>query len=69
MIVAFRHGLFPLNQRSHSVGQEAFCEAEKSIPPDADETMDLLPEGYEQARRLQPVLAERRYGLVYVLRR
>ena len=58
MIVAFRHGYFPLNERSRLKGEAAFQAMEHSIPTDADATMDLLPEGREQAYRMQPVLAE-----------
>lgn len=57
MIIGFRHGLFPLNERSRLTGQDAFQAARESIPPDADASMDLLPEGYDQARRLRPILA------------
>lgn len=57
MIVGFRHGFFPLNERSHLIGPDAFQAAQESIPADADSTMDLLPEGYNQGRRVQPVLA------------
>lgn len=57
MIVAFRHGYFGLNERSHLTGEAAIRAAEESIPPDADSTMDLLPEGREQGMRLQRALA------------
>jgi broad specificity phosphatase PhoE len=57
MIVAFRHGRFPLNVRSNLTGEAAFRAAEEMIPPDADATMDLLPEGRKQAERIRERLA------------
>ena len=58
MRVAFRHGLFPLNERTRLTGGAAEQAMQEQIPPDADSVMDLLPPGREQAARLRPVLAE-----------
>lgn len=58
MRVAFRHGLFPLNERTRLTGEAAEQAMQEQIPPDADSVMDLLPPGREQAARLRPVLAE-----------
>ena len=58
MRVAFRHGLFPLNERTRLTGEAAEQAMREQIPPDADSVMDLLPLGREQAARLRPVLAE-----------
>lgn len=58
MIVAFRHGYFALNERSQLTGEAAFKAMEKPIPPDADATMDLFPEGREQAGRVQQTLGQ-----------
>jgi broad specificity phosphatase PhoE len=66
VIIAFRHGKFPLNGRSCLTGEAAFSAMEIPIPPDADSTMDLLPEGREQARSLQGILA--RYAIYACLR-
>lgn len=57
MILAFRHGYFPLNARSHLTGEAAAQAIAEGIPHDADATMDLLPEGREQADRLRLALA------------
>lgn len=57
-IIAFRHGRFPLNVRAGLRGEAALRAVEEGIPADADETMDLLPEGRKQAERLQPALGE-----------
>jgi broad specificity phosphatase PhoE len=57
MIIAFRHGYFPLNERSLLTGEVAFRAMEEGIPPDADAAMDLLPEGREQANRVRRALA------------
>ena len=58
MRVAFRHGLFPLNERTSLTGEAAVQAMREQIPADADYTMDLLPSGREQAARLRPVLAD-----------
>ncbi|HEU5121450.1 MAG TPA: histidine phosphatase family protein [Candidatus Saccharimonadales bacterium] len=58
MRVAFRHGLFPLIERTNLTGEAAVQAMREPIPPDADSVMDLLPPGREQAIRLRPVLAE-----------
>jgi broad specificity phosphatase PhoE len=58
MLIAFRHGRFPLNEHSLLTGEAAFQAMETPIPPEADNIMDLLPEGREQAERLRRVLAE-----------
>lgn len=58
MIVAFRHGLFPLNKRSLLTDKSAPQAIGEGIPPDADATMDLLSEGREQGRRVQRALAD-----------
>lgn len=58
MIAAFRHGLFPLNERTRLTGEAAERAMQEKIPANADYTMDLLPLGREQAARLQPIMAE-----------
>lgn len=58
MRVAFRHGLFPLNERTRLTGEAAEEAMRQPIPSNADTVMDLLPLGREQAARLRPVLAE-----------
>lgn len=58
MRVAFRHGLFPLNERTRLTGEAASQAMREQIPADADDTLDLLPHGREQAARLRPVLAD-----------
>ncbi len=58
MIVAFRHGYFKLNERSHLKGEAARQAIMEGIPSDADATMDLLPEGREQGRRGRAALAD-----------
>lgn len=58
MIIAFRHGTFALNKRSHLTGEAALRAMEQPIPANADAIMDLLPEGREQGRGIQRVLAD-----------
>lgn len=58
MIIAFRHGYFPLNERSRLTGEAALQAVKEGVLADADATMDLLPKGYEQAYRVQQALAE-----------
>jgi broad specificity phosphatase PhoE len=58
MIIAFRHGKFPLNERSHLTGAAAFEAMEQPIPHDADTAMDLLREGREQGHRVHDALGD-----------
>jgi|GEM_PF-1876973 len=57
MIIALRHGRFKLNERSHLTGETAFEAMKHPIPPDADATMDLFPEGREQGHRVRNSLS------------
>lgn len=49
VIIAFRHGRFPLNNRAGLKGEEALEAVEEGIPFDADTELGLLPEGEQQA--------------------